>query len=112
TTEADPATPGATIDSQSFDGISSEWKYKVLDPVANPVGLAFYQEYTVHTDEFEWETKLILDKKFGKNLIAYNFVIEPEWEFMPGDTEMTLVMENDLGVTHLFSDAFSAGFEI
>src|SRR4029077_15822299 len=42
----DPAVPGQKVHDQGFDGVSSEWKYKLLDPVADPVGLALYQEYT------------------------------------------------------------------
>ncbi len=110
-TLADPANPSQKIDNQEFEGISSEWKYKLLDPVADPVGLALYQEYTVHTDEFEWESKLILDKKMGDVLAAYNAVVEPDWEFGPDNTEYALNLENDLGLTYFFTSAFSAGLE-
>jgi hypothetical protein len=112
TTLADPAHPGQKIDDQGFDGVSSEWKYKLLDPVADVVGLALYQEYTFKSDELEWESKLILDKKIGNNLIAYNAVIEPDWDFGPGNTNYTLNLENDLGVVHFFAPVFSAGLEV
>lgn len=111
-TQQDPADPRGTVTAGAFKGISSEWKYKLLDPVADPVGLALYQEYSVDTDEFEWESKLILDKKIGNTLIAYNFVVEPEWEFNPGHTDYELGVENDLGVTQFFTPRFSAGFEV
>jgi hypothetical protein len=110
--EQDPANPSGTISSGEFSGVSSEWKYKVLDPVADPVGLALYQEYTVGSDEFEWENRLILDKKIGNTLIAYNFVIEPEWEFTPGKSTREIAVENNLGVTQFFTPRFSAGLEV
>jgi hypothetical protein len=109
--EMDPSDPTATVTEQSFEGISSEWKYKLLDPVANPVGLALYQEYTFRSDEFEWETKLILDKRIGKTLLAYNLTAEPEWIFSPGHTDYELVLENTLGVTQFLTERFSAGLE-
>ncbi len=111
-TTADPVTPGAKIDTSEFEGMSAELKYKLLDPTANPVGLALYQEYTVHSDEFEWESKLILDKRLGDNLLAYNFVAEPGWQFGPGGTVYALNIENDLGLTHFFTSSFSAGLEV
>ncbi len=111
-THEDPANPGQKVGDQGFDGISSEWKYKLWDPVADALGLAFYQEYTFQSDEFGWESKLILDKKFGDNLVAYNAVVEPEWEFGPGHSNISWNLENDLGLTHFFTPAFSAGLEV
>lgn len=111
-TEQDPADDRSAVTSSAFTGISSEWKYKLLDPVANPLGLALYQEYSVDTDEFAWESKIILDKKIGRTLLAYNFVIEPEWEFQPGHTEYEIEVENDLGATYFFTPRFSGGLEL
>jgi len=60
-------------------GFSNEFKYKVLDPVANPFGLALYAEYGISTSEYEVEGKLILDKKINKLTIAANAVYEKEF---------------------------------
>ena len=57
---------------------SNEWKYKLLDPVANPVGLAVYGEYGIGTSEYELEGKVIIDKKFDKFTLAANGVYELE----------------------------------
>ena len=63
-------------------GFSNEWKIKLSDPTANKVGAALYAEASVKGgDEIELETKLILDKYFGKNLFAFNAVAEFEKEF-------------------------------
>ncbi len=63
---------------------SNEWKYKLSDPVADPLGLALYGEYTVGTSEYELEGKLIADKKLGKFDIAANASYEYEVEtFVP-----------------------------
>ncbi len=61
-------------------GISNEWKWKLLDPVAHPVGLALYGEWTLDTKETELEGKLILDKQTGRFLHAVNIVLERGWE--------------------------------
>lgn len=61
-------------------GISNEWKLKLLDPVANVVGLALYGEITIEPHETELESKIILDKQTGKFLHVFNLVVERAWE--------------------------------
>ncbi len=73
-----PVSSALTTDHElSF---SNEWKYKLADPVADPVGLAVYGEYTIGTTEYELEGKLIADKKLGKFDIAANATYEYEAE--------------------------------
>jgi len=60
--------------------ISNEWKWKLLDPVADVIGLALYGELTFGPSEEELEAKVILDKRFGKLLLALNLIGEYEWE--------------------------------
>lgn len=61
-------------------GFSNEWKFKILDPVAHPVGLGLYGELTIEPHETELEGKILLDKQTGRFLHALNFVIERGWE--------------------------------
>ena len=61
-------------------GFSNEWKYKIMDPVANVVGLALYGEFTIEPHETELEGKIILDKQTGRFLHAVNIVVERGWE--------------------------------
>jgi hypothetical protein len=102
-----------TISTETeFQGISSEWKLKLSDPVADSIGVALYGEIGMGANELGVEGKLILDKKFGSLLVAYNFVIEKEYVYKPGgaqDEEISI--ENDLGITNLFTDNFSGGLE-
>src|SRR5690349_6068799 len=52
--EADNTTTPPSIQSSSdFTGVSSEWKYKLSDPVADKIGSALYGELTLGTDEME-----------------------------------------------------------
>ena len=95
-----------------WGGISNEWKYKLLDPVADAVGMALYFEWGVAPTEAELEFKLILDKRAGDILTAFNVVVEPEWEYEAEETEHETVLEFDLAAAYLFSSAFSLGAEM
>ena len=61
-------------------GFSNEWKWKLLDPVANTIGAALYGELTLKPHETELEGKILLDKQTGAFLHAVNLVIERGWE--------------------------------
>ena len=67
TTEEDASKSLHTENEISF---SNEWKLKLMDPVANPFGLALYGEYGIGSNEFELEGKLILDKRISNLTIA------------------------------------------
>jgi len=95
-----------------FKGISNEWKYKLSDSLADAVGSALYFEWTLAPVEAELEAKLILDKRFGSVLLAYNLVGEHEWEFEEkGETEREIIIENNLGLGYLLTSSFSVGLE-
>ena len=100
-------------ESYTFQGVSSEWKYKLSDPVANAVGSAVYVEGGIAPHEAELELKLLLDKHFGDLIVAANLVgeYEREWE-TPGDIENEIVVEVDLGIGYRVTEAFAAGFEL
>ena len=97
--------------SMRHGGVSSEWKYKLLDPVADPLGLALYVELTMAPTEAAVETKLILDKRFRNLLIAGNVVGEYEADFETRPTGHETFLEVDLGVAYFVSQAVSLGIE-
>lgn len=66
------------LETENEISFSNEWKYKILDPVAHPVGLALYGEYGIGSSEYELEGKLILDKKIRDFTLAANAVYELE----------------------------------
>jgi hypothetical protein len=47
-------------------------KIKLLDPVANPIGLAIETELTIGSSERIFAPKLIIDKRFGNNYVSFN----------------------------------------
>ncbi len=108
----DPASNEVRSQS-SFTGVSSEWKYKLSDPAADRIGAALYGEATLGPSERELEAKLILDKRLGANLLAYNLVLEGEWERAPTGFELEEVaLEHDLAWTHFFRPGLAAGVEL
>jgi hypothetical protein len=105
--------PG-TLESQfEWQGISNEWKWKLSDPVADPLGFALYAELTYATTDFELEAKTLFDKKIGNLLLAANLVAEGEFETGIGETELEEIeIEADLGANYAFTPRFSAGLEL
>lgn len=71
-----------SIGTEHEFGFSNEWKLKLMDPVANPVGLALYFEYGIGSSEYDVEGKLIIDKRINDLTIAANAVYE--LEYLPG----------------------------
>lgn len=67
------------LSTENEIGFSNEWKFKLLDPVADPVGLALYAEVGISSNEYELEGKIILDKKIGNLTVAANAVFEQEF---------------------------------
>lgn len=104
--------PGVRESTYEFEGVSSEWKYKLADPVANALGLALYGEVTGSTNEFELEAKLIADKKLGNLMLAGNLVLESELEFEAEETESEMVVELALGAAYFLSSHLSVGLEL
>jgi hypothetical protein len=99
--------------SFAWQGISSEWKWKLADPVADPVGLGLYAELTYGTAGFEIEPKLLLDKKVGNWLLAANVVGEFEFENEADEAELEEIAPDlALGASYEFKPGFQAGLEV
>lgn len=81
--------------------VSNEWKLRLLDAVADPVGLSLYAELTGGFHVAELEGKVIVDKQIGNLLIAFNAVAEYEWLFDAGEVERELEAQGVLGVAYL-----------
>jgi hypothetical protein len=98
-----------------YEGIASEWKWNLRDPVADPFGLALYAELGLAPHETEIETKVIVDKRMGQLLLAGNLVVEleleQEVEGAEVETEKELVIETDLGITRFLRPRLALGVE-
>lgn len=107
------ASGGALTKELEFGGVSNEWKWKLLDPVADAVGLALYGEWTAAPSEAELEAKVIVDKRFGDMIVALNAVGEVEWELESVDEVATeYVLELDAGLAYLITPSFGLGLEL
>lgn len=92
-----------------LDGVSNEWKIKLADNVADPLGVGLYLEPEFEPDDFELEMKLILDKKSGPWLWTFNLLGAPQFDY--ADTNSSFLLRPSLGVGYFLSDAFFIGFE-
>jgi len=101
---------------------SNEWKWKLSDPVANRIGFTLYEELEVGGNNIESETKLIFDKRWQNDLLAFNIVgtYEIEKEVYRSEENKTEAewthnspVEFDLGYMHFFiPQNCGIGFEI
>jgi hypothetical protein len=106
-------------ESFGFSGISLELKGKLLDPVADPIGLGLYFEIGAEPTELEFEGKILVDKVMGNVGIAFNAVYELELEAkVDGPKDETNLeikaheMQFDLGVAWFMSPRWSFALEL
>lgn len=106
--------PGITDkDNTEFKGVSSEWKYMVLSPHLNPIGLLLYFEPTYDGEELELEEKIILQHNFGERLVSVvNIIFEEEWEFSEDETETEGVLAVTAGLSYRLNDNWAVGLEL
>lgn len=92
-----------------LDGISNEWKFKLADNVADLVGLGLYIEPEFEPDDFELEMKVIVDKKSGPWLWAFNLLAAPSFDY--ADTNSSFLLRPSAGIGYFLSDAVFLGAE-
>lgn len=109
------------IEKESDFSFSNEWKWNLLNPSTKPIGLGLYGEFTFSSTEIELEGKIILDKKWDKNIFSFNNVEEFEFEKSFGveddgngfiETHPELKIENDLAYMRMFKSNFGLGLEM
>jgi len=106
-------TGGARESSTEIEGLSSEWKLKLADPVADRLGLALYGELSGGPSSVELEGRLIGDKRVGRWLTAFNVTIEHEWEFEGKDeTEQESILELTAGSAWFLQPQLTLGVEL
>jgi len=114
-------TSASELSQELKISFSNEWKWKLSDPVANRIGLALYEELEFGGNNFESETKIILDKRWQNDLFAFNITgkYEIEKEITRTDDNITKAewtsnspVEFYLGYLHFFKPEFGLGIEM
>lgn len=93
-----------------YTGSAIELLYNLTNPVVDPVGLALYQEYKIGRRLFEWESKVIAQKNFGRFVAAYNATLEAEWEGK-GPEERNGELQQSLGLSYEVTPRWGFGVE-
>ena len=114
----------ADIRSLRFDGLKQSYKYNILSPYKDALGLSLYVEpgwsrfhkiTGERIDEFEIETKLILQKNWLDDTLvwAINFTPEFEWYFPDGEaTEKEFIFETTTGLSYRIAPNWFLGVEM
>lgn len=105
----DPAT-GADKSDFSFDGVSLEGRYMLLNPATHAVGLTLYLEPRFSGDEAEIEQKIILGQRHGQWKWAFNLTHAVEWEENFDETEGEF--EASFGLAYDLTPRWSLGLEL
>jgi hypothetical protein len=98
-------------------GFSNEWKYKISG-AKRKTGVALYGEWGFKGgDELELETKIIVDRTFGKHLLAFNTSgeLEKEFDWENGKVESSnweVPVELDFAYMYNLNYNTGLGFEI
>jgi hypothetical protein len=94
----------------ALSGSALELIYNFTNPVADPIGLAAYQEFQAGYRRFESESKLLAQKNLGKFVVAYNATLEAEWE---GESlaEREGEFQQSLGLSYEISPRLLVGAE-
>lgn len=94
----------------TYQGGGLELIYNFTNPVIDPVGMSAYGELKVGEELIELESKFIAQKNFGPIILAYNAILEAEWEGRDLE-EKAGEFSQAFGVSYEFSPRFSAGIE-
>jgi hypothetical protein len=105
-------TGSGRVSTSRLDGVSSEWKLKLLDPVADRAGLALYGELSAGPAGVELEGKLIADKRVGRWLGALNVTAEHEWETGEPGTPREKTLELTAASAWFLARSLTLGFEL
>ncbi len=102
--------PGGPVAAHATStGISSEWKLKLSDAVADPIGSALYLELTMMAEEIEVEAKILADKRVGPWHLVTNGIYEFEHNYAEQLREHKLQLTG--GVAWFATSQVSVGLE-
>lgn len=101
-----------SLETEHEFSFSNEWKYKISDPVASPLGFALYGEYTIGSNEYELEAKLLFDKQIKDVTLALNIIGEVEYEAEIENNEFEWVNKKKLNTAFGLSFPVAKNFHL
>lgn len=102
-----------TTNEFEFDGISTEWKYLVLSPDTDKLGVLLYFEPRYSSTELEFEVKLVLQKNLGEDWVAaLNLVGENEYQYTATSQEVVGKGQVTAGLAFRMTPKSSVGLEL
>ena len=98
-------------DGAEFRSVAAEFIYNLSNPTTDLVGSALLAEIKFGGEVFELEGGILLQKNIDRWVIAYNAVIEAEWETAHYNEDKG-VFEQTAGISYQFSPKWSLGAEL
>ncbi len=104
---------GFSVDHEGavYTGSAIELLYNLTRPETSPLGSALYGELKVGDELVGLESKIILQKNFGRFVLAYNLTLEAEWEGEDLE-ERAGEFQQSLGASYEVSPQFLVGAEM
>lgn len=110
------------VNKWAFNGVSMEFKYRLLSPYIDPVGLSLYLEPEFEVRDAQTggkvsakalEFRLIFHKTYLDDTLtlASNIMFEPEWETADGVAMKELWSEFTFGISYRFIPNWWIGLE-
>ncbi|MHB8877714.1 MAG: DUF6662 family protein [Myxococcaceae bacterium] len=84
--------------------LANEWRYRLLDPVAGPVGLSLAAKATLSPVASGLEATVIVDKHLENLLLAFNA--------SAGNAGAQAFLTQTVGVSYLLTPELALGFEV
>lgn len=104
-------SPDDTEKKARYEHSGVELIYSLTNPTTDWLGSAVYLEVLGGDEVLEVEGKILLQKNFGPVTVAYNAVVEAEWEGSKLE-ERTGEFSQTLGVSYDLARNFSIGGEL
>jgi hypothetical protein len=98
-------------DGATYTGSAVELLYGLTNPETSTLGSAIYGELKVGDELVSLESKIILQKNFGRLVFAYNATLEAEWEGEDLD-ERVGEFQQTLGASYEITPRFLIGAEL
>ncbi len=98
-------------DGPNWRNVAIEGIYKLSDPNVDAFGSALYGEIKAGDRKFVVETKLLLQKNFGKFIAVYNLTLEAEWEGSHLEEDKAEIV-NSFGLSYQLTPSWNIGVEL